>query len=148
MTNPSFPSISDYYAIFGAISIILGMIGFVRAKSRASLIAGVLSGLALLGTAFVLARYYVVSQHYQSEAPIIKRSLADVWNAFMNEKYESAPSGLTRGYIIGLVVSVLLLGRFLPGFLKSKNFYPAGIMAILSLGGVIAGILGLMGQAR
>jgi uncharacterized membrane protein (UPF0136 family) len=48
---------------------------------------------------------------------------------------------------MGLVLSVMLLGRFLPGFLKSKKFYPAGIMALLSLGGVVAGILGLMGKA-
>ena len=36
----------------------------------------------------------------------------------------------------------------LPGFLKSKKFYPAGILALLSLGGVISSILGLLGKAR
>ncbi len=118
LTTPSFPSISDYYAIFGAVSIILGMVGFVRAKSRASLIAGTLSGLALLGTAFV------ITKHYKIEPELIQ-----------------------RGYLMGLVFSALLLGRFLPGFLKSKKFYPAGIMAILSIGGIIAGILGLLGKA-
>ncbi len=115
---PPFPSISDYYAFFGVVSIILGILGFLRAKSRASLIAGGLSGLALVGAAFVIAKHY---------------------------KFE--PEHLNRGYIMGLVLSVLLLGRFLPGFLKSKKFYPAGIMALLSLGGIIAGILGLMGKA-
>ena len=116
--NPTFPSISDYYAFFGVVSIILGILGFLRAKSRASLIAGGLSGLALVGAAFVIAKHY---------------------------KFE--PEHLNRGYIMGLVLSVLLLGRFLPGFLKSKKFYPAGIMALLSLGGIIAGILGLTGNA-
>lgn len=118
MTTPAFPSISDYYAFFGAISLLLGILGFVRAKSRASLIAGGLSGIALMGAAFVIAKHY---------------------------KFE--PEHLNRGYIMGLVLSVLLLGRFLPGFLKSKKFYPAGIMALLSLGGIAAGILGLMGKA-
>ena len=118
MTTPSFPSISDYYAIFGAVSIILGMAGFIRAKSRASLIAGVISGLALLGAAFVIAKHYRVE-----------------------------PESIRNGYILGLVFSALLLGRFLPGFLKSKKFYPAGILALFSLGGVIAGVLGLLGKA-
>ena len=118
LPTPSFPSISDYYAFFGVVSIILGILGFLRAKSRASLIAGGLSGLALVGAAFVIAKHY---------------------------KFE--PEHLNRGYIMGLVLSVMLLGRFLPGFLKSKKFYPAGIMALLSLGGVVAGILGLMGKA-
>jgi uncharacterized membrane protein (UPF0136 family) len=118
LPTPSFPSISDYFALFGAISIILGILGFVRAKSRASLIAGTLSGLGLLGAAVVIAK------HYTDERESIK-----------------------NGYILGLVVSVLLLGRFLPGFLKSKKFYPAGIMALLSLGGITAGILGLLGKA-
>ena len=116
--SPTFPSISDYYAFFGVVSIILGILGFVRAKSRASLIAGGLSGIALMGAAFVIAKHY---------------------------KFE--PEHLNRGYIMGLVLSVLLLGRFLPAFLKTKKFYPAGIMAILSLGGIIAGILGLLGKA-
>ena len=115
---PPLPSISDYYAFYGVVSIILGILGFLRAKSRASLIAGGLSGIALVGAAFVIAKHY---------------------------KFE--PEHLNRGYIMGLVLSVLLLGRFLPGFLKSKKFYPAGIMALLSLGGIIAGILGLMGKA-
>ena len=53
-------------------------------------------------------------------------------------------SGVNPGYIMGLVLSVLLLGRFLPGFLKSKKFYPAGLMAFLSLLGIAAGIGGLM----
>ena len=115
---PSFPSISDYYAFFGIVSIFLGILGFVRAKSRASLIAGGLSGIALMGAAFVIAKHY---------------------------KFE--PGHINRGYIMGLILSVLLLGRFLPGFLKTKKFYPAGIMALLSLGGIIAGILGLLGKA-
>jgi hypothetical protein len=48
------------------------------------------------------------------------------------------------GYITGAVVSFLLLGRFLPGFLRTKALYPAGIMAILSLLGVAAGIAGYL----
>jgi len=52
--------------------------------------------------------------------------------------------GVNYGYIVGLAVSALLLGRFLPAWLKTKKFYPAGIMALLSLGGIAAGVLGLV----
>lgn len=53
-------------------------------------------------------------------------------------------AGTNWGYVVALVVSVALLGRFLPAFIKTKKFYPAGIMALLSLLGVIAGILALL----
>lgn len=99
---------SDYFVFFGAISLLLGMLGYIRAKSIPSLIAGGISGIGLCAAGVIAIR-----------------------------------NG-TPGYIMGLVLSVLLLGRFLPAFLKSKKFYPAGIMAVLSLLGVAAGIGGLM----
>jgi len=104
---------SDYFFLFGAASIVLGIMGYVRAQSVASLFAGGVSGI-LLAVAGVMA-----------------------------VRHEGT-SGVNYGYVTGLVVSVLLLGRFLPAFLKSKKFYPAGLMAILSLLGIVAGILGLM----
>jgi uncharacterized membrane protein (UPF0136 family) len=52
-------------------------------------------------------------------------------------------TGLNYGYLAGLIVSVLLLGRFLPTFLKKKKIYPAGIMVVLCIGGIVAGILGM-----
>ena len=105
---------SDYFMFFGVVSIVLGVLGYVRAKSVASLYAGGLSGILLAASAVMAAR----------RAPKV-----DLFN---------------WGYLICLVLSVALLGRFLPGFLKSKKFYPAGIMAVLALLGVIAGILALM----
>lgn len=104
---------SDYYCFFGLVSIILGLIGFFRAKSVPSLVAGGLSGIVL------------------------------VVAATMSWKRE-VTGGVNWGYVLGLVISVLLLGRFLPGFLKSKKFYPAGIMALLSILGIVVGILGLI----
>lgn len=104
---------SDYFVFFGAVSLVLGILGYVRAKSVASLFAGGVSGV-LLVVAGIMA---------------LKRADS---------------SGVNYGLVVGLVVSVLLLGRFLPGFLKSKKFYPAGIMAVMSVLGVVAGILGLL----
>ena len=105
---------SDYFMLFGFVSIVLGVLGYVRAKSVASLYAGGLSGIMLAAAAFMAAR----------RAP--KEDL------------------LNWGYLLCLVLSVALLGRFLPAFLKSKKFYPAGIMAVLGVLGVVAGILALM----
>lgn len=104
---------SDYFFLFGAASIVLGIMGYVRSQSVASLFAGGVSGI-LLAVAAVMA---------------VRRE---------------GTSGVNYGYVTGIVVSVLLLGRFLPAFLKSKKFYPAGLMAVLSVLGVIAGILGLL----
>ena len=107
------PAYSDYFMLFGVLSMILGALGYFRGKSRASLYAGGISGLLLVGAAFAAAK-------------------------------RAGTSGVNSGYVMGLVVSVLLLGRFLPAFLKSKKFYPAGIMALLAVLGVIAGILALL----
>ena len=104
---------SDYFFLFGAACIVLGIVGYRRSQSVASLFAGGVSGI-LLAVSGVMA---------------LKRE---------------GLSGVNFGYVCGLVVSILLLGRFLPGFLKSKKFYPAGLMAVLSVLGIVAGILGLM----
>ncbi len=105
---------SDYFMFFGIVSIVLGVLGYVRAKSVASLYAGGLSGILL------------------------------AFSAVMAAKRAPAADLVNYGYIVALVLSVALLGRFLPAFLKSKKFYPAGIMAVLSGLGVIAGILALL----
>ncbi len=94
-----------YFVIFGTVSELLGVVGWVRAKSKPSLIAGVSSGL-LLTIAGILG--------------FIGMPTACLW--------------------LGGIVSLLLLGRFLPGFLKSKSLYPAGIMAALALVGVVIAV--------
>ncbi len=43
-------------AVFGLFSLIGGVIGFVKAKSKASLIAGMISGVLLLGSAYEMAQ--------------------------------------------------------------------------------------------
>jgi uncharacterized membrane protein (UPF0136 family) len=105
---------SDYFMFFGVVSIVLGVLGYVRAKSVASLYAGALSGILLAAASIMALR--------RAEKP-------DLFN---------------YGYLICLLLSVALLGRFLPAFLKTKKLYPAGIMAVLSILGVVAGILALL----
>jgi uncharacterized membrane protein (UPF0136 family) len=94
-----------YFIIFGLLTIVGGVIGYVKAGSTASIIAGAIAGIALLAAAFLL------------------------------------PGNLALGLIIAGVVSVLLAGRFIPAFMKTGNLMPAGLMAALSLIGVIMAIV-------
>lgn len=43
-----------YFIIFGLLTIVGGVIGYVKAGSTASIIAGTISGVALLAAAFLL----------------------------------------------------------------------------------------------
>jgi uncharacterized membrane protein (UPF0136 family) len=93
---------APYFILFGTIAELLGLVAWLRVRSKASLIAGIVSGL-LLTIAGLL--------------------------------------GLTgfpkAGLVMGGIVSLLLLGRFLPGFLKKKTIYPDGLMAVLSIIGIV-----------
>ncbi|MCE9610837.1 MAG: TMEM14 family protein [Chthoniobacter sp.] len=96
----------NFYFLFGVLTILGGVMGFVKAGSKASLIAGGVSGALILVAGWLLT------------------------------------TGQTQpGLILGLVVSVLLEGRFLPAFLKTKKPMPAGMMALLSGIGVVVSVL-------
>ena len=94
-----------YFLIFGLLTIIGGVIGFLKAGSTASIIAGSISGIALIAAAFLL------------------------------------PGNLVLGLAIAGLVSILLAGRFIPAFMKTGHLMPAGLMAVLSLIGVIVAIV-------
>jgi uncharacterized membrane protein (UPF0136 family) len=51
------------------------------------------------------------------------------------------PNNVTAGLILAAVVSILLAGRFLPAFMKTGDFMPAGMMSILSVIGIIVAVL-------
>jgi uncharacterized membrane protein (UPF0136 family) len=94
-----------YFIIFGLLTIAGGVMGYVKAGSVASIVAGAISGVLLLLAAFLL------------------------------------PQQLAAALILAAVVSILLASRFLPAFLKTGKFMPAGMMAILSVIGVIMAIV-------
>lgn len=94
-----------YFIIFGLLTIAGGVMGYVKAGSVASIIAGSISGVLLLVAAFLL------------------------------------PQQIALALIIAAIVSVLLAGRFLPAFLKTGKMMPAGMMAILSVIGVVVAIV-------
>ena len=93
-----------YFIIFGLLTIAGGVMGYVRAGSTVSIIAGSISGILLLVAAFLM------------------------------------PNNAVAGLALAVVISLLLAGRFLPAFMKSGDFMPAGLMSVLSVIGIIMAI--------
>ena len=54
------------------------------------------------------------------------------------------PNNATAGLTVVGIVSILLAGRFIPAFLKTGDFMPAGMMSILSVIGIVMAILAFM----
>jgi len=94
-----------FYVFFALLSLTGGLIGYVRAGSKASLYAGTGSAVLLFTASFLMG------------------------------------SHLNYGLCIGLIVSVILAGKFVPDFLTSRKFMPAGLMAFLSAVAVTLTIL-------
>lgn len=94
-----------YYSVFALLTIAGGIMGFVRKRSTASLIAGCVSGALLIVAAYLIH------------------------------------TKLNGALIIGLLVSVLLAGRFIPTYIEKKTPVPAGLMSLLSLIGIVVTLL-------
>ena len=94
-----------YFIVFGALTIVGGIVGYVKAGSVASIIAGAVTGVLLLVGAFLL------------------------------------PEHRAAGLAIALIISLLLAAQFIPKFLRTSRFMPAGIMSVLSVIGIIAAIV-------
>jgi uncharacterized membrane protein (UPF0136 family) len=97
-----------YFIVFGLLTIVGGVMGYLKAGSTASLIAGSIFGILLLVAAFLL------------------------------------PNNLAIGLALAAVVSVALAGRFIPAFMKTGQVMPAGLMAVLSVIGIIMAVLAWM----
>jgi uncharacterized membrane protein (UPF0136 family) len=96
---------SIYFLIFGALTIIGGVIGYVKAGSLPSIIAGAITGILLLVAGWIM------------------------------------PTNRAAGLVVGLVVSLLLAGQFVPKFIRTGKVMPAGLMSILSVIGIVMAIL-------
>ena len=101
-------STKEYYLVFAILTIIGGIMGYVKAKSMISLISGSISGIILIIASCLLP-----------ERPIIAG-------------------------VIGLSVSVLLAGKFVPDFIHKRAFLPSGLMAVLSVVSIVLTILALL----
>jgi uncharacterized membrane protein (UPF0136 family) len=94
-----------YFIAFGALTIAGGIVGYVKAGSMASIIAGSITGILLLVAAFLLPQHRAI--------------------------------GLATAFII----SLLLAAQFVPKFIRTGRAMPAGMMAILSVIGLVAAIV-------
>ena len=54
------------------------------------------------------------------------------------------PSHVVVGLVLGGIVSLLLVGKFLPDFIRTGKMMPAGMMSILSIVGIVFAILAWM----
>ncbi len=97
-----FSLVRAFFFFFGLISLAGGVMGFVRARSVPSLVAGGIAGALLLVAGYLIG-----------------------------------VSASPAGPVLGLVVCVGLAGRFVPAFLKTKKAMPAGMMATLSVIGIV-----------
>ena len=94
-----------YFIIFGLLTIAGGVMGYLKAGSTASIIAGSISGILLLLAAFLLPNYFAA------------------------------------GLVLAALVSIALAGRFVPAFIKTGHFMPAGMMSVLSVIGLVVAIV-------
>lgn len=99
------PGPKIYFMIFGLLTIAGGIVGYVKAGSTPSLIAGSVTGILLLVAAFLFPTYQLT------------------------------------GLILGMVVSLVLAGQFVPKFIRTGKVMPAGIMSLLSVIGILWGII-------
>ena len=102
--------IKVYYVLFALLTIVGGVIGYLKAKSVVSVVSGSISGVLLIAASFML------------------------------------PARPIRAYIIGLLVSILLAGKFVPDFIHKKAIVPGGLMALLSVAGIVLTLLAWYGR--
>ena len=58
--------------------------------------------------------------------------------------YLVATGKVQPGLILGIIVSVALACKFVPAFLATHKFMPAGMMALLSVAGIVMTALGFL----
>jgi uncharacterized membrane protein (UPF0136 family) len=93
-----------YFLVFGVLTIAGGIMGYVKAGSTASIIAGSITGILLIVAGLVL------------------------------------PEHRALGVGLGLVVSLLLAGQFIPKFIRTGRMMPAGMMTVLSAIGIVMAV--------
>ena len=94
-----------YFIIFGILTIAGGILGYVKAGSAASIIAGAISGILLLIGAWLIPEHQVA------------------------------------GLVLTGLISLLLLGYFVPKFMRTHAVMPAGMMSVLSAIGIVLAIV-------
>ena len=98
----------NYYFIFGALTILGGVMGFVKAGSKASLIAGGVSGVLILVAAWLLMNRNVQNGLILG---LVVSSLLEVrfFPAFVKTKKMMPAGMMTALSMAGTLLSVLAL---------------------------------------
>jgi uncharacterized membrane protein (UPF0136 family) len=94
-----------YFIVFGVLTIVGGLIGYLKAGSTVSIIAGSITGILLIVAGFALPEHRML------------------------------------GLAVGLLISLLLLGQFLPKFVRTGRVMPAGMMTVLSVIGIFMAVM-------
>jgi len=92
-----------YYIVFGALTLLGGIVGYVKVKSLPSLITGVLFGLALIGAGILIFNGQTAN-----------------------------PNNVKVGLILGLLATVGLAGQFIPKVMINRAAPHVILMALLS----------------
>ena len=97
-----------YYIVFGALTLLGGIVGYVKAKSLPSLLMGALFGLALIAAGVLI---------YTGR--------------------EGNPNNIKVGLILGLLATAGLAGQFIPKVMINRAAPHVIAMAILSAMGMV-----------
>ena len=99
----------NYYFVFGALTIAGGVMGFVKAKSKASLIAGGISGALLLVAGVVIGTQIYVGLGL---GLVVSIALAGRFVPSFLETKKVMPAGMMSVLsVIGIVLTALALAR-------------------------------------
>lgn len=94
-----------YFIIFGLLTIVGGVIGFVKAGSTASIIAGSISGIALIVAAYLLPGNIVLGL---AIAALVSLLLAGRFIPAFMKTGQAMPAGLMSALsVIGLILAIV-----------------------------------------
>ena len=94
-----------YFIVFGLLTIVGGVIGFVKAGSTASIIAGSISGVALIVAAYLLPGNVVLGL---AIAGLVSLLLAGRFIPAFMKTGQAMPAGLMSALsVIGLILAIL-----------------------------------------
>jgi uncharacterized membrane protein (UPF0136 family) len=107
--SPEMEAAKIYFIVFGLLTIVGGIIGYVKAGSVASIIAGAITGVLLLVAAFVLPDHRVAGL---ATAFIVSLLLAAQFVPKFLRTGRVMPSGLMSVLsIIGIIAAILVWVR-------------------------------------
>ena len=106
-----------YYIVFGALTLLGGTVGYLKAKSLPSLIAGVFFGIALIAAGVLLLN-----------------------GQAGNTKF------IKVGLILGLLATAGLAGQFIPKVMINRAAPHVIVMALLSAVGMVLTLISFTGK--